>query len=86
MLFRSLFGGLIVFSVGKVLMFDQIVGVDELVGLVGKTVSPLDPEGQVFVRGEYWNARADEAVEEGEAVEVTAIDGLRMTVRRAGQS
>ena len=26
----ALFGGLIVFSVGKVLMFDQIVGVDEL--------------------------------------------------------
>jgi membrane-bound serine protease (ClpP class) len=81
----ALFGGLIVFSVGKVMVVDQIVGVDELLGLVGKTVSPLTPDGKVFVRGEYWNAQADENVEEGEAVEVTAIEGLRMTVRRAGQ-
>ena len=81
----ALFGGLIVFSVGKVMLVNQIVGVDELVGLVGKAVSPLKPDGKVFVRGEYWNAQADADVEEGEAVEVTEIHGLRMTVRRAGQ-
>ena len=81
----ALFGGLIVYSVGKVLLFDQVSGVDDLVGLVGKTVSPLTPDGKVFVRGEYWNAHADEDLEEGEAVEVTAIAGLQMTVRRAGQ-
>jgi membrane-bound serine protease (ClpP class) len=81
----ALFGGLIVFSVGRVMVFDQIVGVDELVGLVGKSVSPLKPDGKVFVRGEYWNAESDEDVEEGEAVEVTSIKGLRMKVRRAGQ-
>ena len=54
--------------------------------MIGKTVSPLAPDGKVFVRGEYWNAQADEDLEEGEAVEVTAIDGLQMTVRRAGQN
>jgi membrane-bound serine protease (ClpP class) len=81
----ALFGGLIVFSVGRVMVFDQIVGVDELVGLVGKSVSPLKPDGKVFVRGEYWNAMSDEDVEEGEAVEVTSINGLQMKVRRAGQ-
>lgn len=79
----AVFGGLIVFAVGRAMMVHQTMGVDELVGLVGKTVSRLDPEGKVFVRGEYWNAASDEVIEEGVAVEVAAIDGLHMTVRRA---
>ncbi|MCP5043202.1 MAG: nodulation protein NfeD [bacterium] len=79
----ALFGALIVFAVGRVMVGGQISGIDELVGLVGKSVSRLDPEGKVFVRGEYWNAAADETIEEGERVEVASIDGLHMTVRRA---
>jgi membrane-bound ClpP family serine protease len=34
------------------------------------------------VRGEYWNARADEQIAEGESVEVTAVEGLTIRVRR----
>ncbi|MCP4036443.1 MAG: hypothetical protein GY733_05855, partial [bacterium] len=82
----ALFGALIVFAVGRVMVGGQISGIDELVGLVGKSVSRLDPEGKVFVRGEYWNAAADETIEEGERVEVASIDGLHMTVRRAKPS
>lgn len=37
---------------------------------------------KVFVRGEYWEAVADETVAVGEAVEVMAVDGLRLRVRR----
>jgi len=40
--------------------------------------------GKVFVHGEHWNAVADEAIEVGAAVEITAVDGLRLHVRRAG--
>jgi len=79
----ALFGGLIVIAVGRVMLVGQVSGIDELVGLVGKSVTPLDPEGKVFVRGEYWNVEADEEIKEGEAVEVVAIHGLHMTVRRA---
>ena len=61
----------------------QVLGVDELVGLVGKAVSPLDPDGKVFVRGEFWNAEADERIASGEPVEVSEVDGLRIRVRRA---
>ncbi len=82
----ALFGGLIVFAVGRAMVAGQISGVDELLGLVGRSVSPLDPEGKVFVRGEYWNATADEEIEEGAAVEVAGIDGLHMTVRRSKRS
>lgn len=82
----ALFGGLIVFAVGRAMVAGQISGVDELLGLVGRSVSPLDPDGKVFVRGEYWNATADEKIEEGAAVEVAGIDGLHMTVRRSKRS
>ncbi len=82
----ALFGGLIVFSVGRTFGLEQYSGVDELLGQVGRSVSPLKPDGKVFVRGEYWNAAADEDIEEGEAVEVAAVEGLHMTVRRAKSS
>ena len=81
-----MFGAVIVFAVGRTMTFAQTSGVDDLVGLVGKTVSALDPEGKVFVRGEYWNAQADEVIEEGVAVEVASVDGLYMTVRRTEPS
>ena len=82
----ALFGVLIVYSVGRAMVGGQTTGVDELVGLVGRVVSPLNPEGKVFVRGEYWDAAAEEEIEEGAAVEVSAIDGLHMTVRRVERS
>jgi membrane-bound ClpP family serine protease len=37
---------------------------------------------KVFVHGEYWDADTDEALEQGDAVEVTAVSGLRVRVRR----
>lgn len=82
----ALFGGVIVFAVGRTMIVGQTAGVDELVGLIGKSVSAINPEGKVFVRGEYWNAGSSEEIEEGEAVEVAGIDGLHMTVRRAKRS
>ena len=42
----------------------------------------LAPEGTVLVRGEYWTAESDETVNDGERVQVTGVDGLRLRVRR----
>jgi len=80
------FGGFTAFvaiMVGRTLMQGQIAGVDEMIGLVGRTNTALDPSGKIFIRGEYWNVDADEPVEAGEPVEVVAVDGLRLRVRRA---
>ena len=33
-------------------------GSEELVGAVGEVRAPLDPEGQIFVQGALWRARA----------------------------
>jgi len=80
----AIFGGVVVFAVGRTLARPQFAGVHELVGLVGRAATPLAPEGRVFVRGEYWSARADGEVPAGGEVEVTAVEGMRLRVRRAG--
>jgi membrane-bound serine protease (ClpP class) len=79
------FAALVVFAVGRTLRTRQTAGVSELIGTRGRAASALAPEGKVFVRGEYWNASADEAIGNGEAVEVTAVEGLHLRVRRARQ-
>jgi membrane-bound serine protease (ClpP class) len=73
----------IIFAVGRSFLREQMSGVSELVGLVGQASTALSPEGRVFVRGEYWTAEADEDISAGERVEVTAVDGMRLRVRRS---
>ena len=79
----SLFMGLVVFAVGRSFRRPQIAGTGELLGMQGKATTALSPEGKVFLRGEYWNARAEEPVAAGERIEVTAVEGLLLRVRRA---
>jgi membrane-bound serine protease (ClpP class) len=78
----ALFAGVVVFAVGRTLARAQTAGVSELIGLVGRAQTALAPEGRVFVRGEYWTASADEEIPAGEAVEVAAVEGMRLRVRR----
>ena len=77
------FGALVIFAVSRTMLSKQTVGVSELIGLRGRVAIRLAPEGKVFVRGEYWNASADEEIASGESVEVTAVEGLHLQVRRA---
>ncbi|MFA6449326.1 MAG: nodulation protein NfeD [bacterium] len=58
-------------------------GAQGMIGLKGKAITPLDPEGKVFVHGEIWNARMEsgEAAAEGSRLEVVALDGLNVVVR-----
>jgi membrane-bound serine protease (ClpP class) len=77
------FSALVVFSIGRTMFTRQTAGVDEMIGLIGRTTSALEPDGKVFVRGEYWNASADTKIAAGEAVEVVAVEGLRLRVRRS---
>ena len=79
----GLFAALVVFAVGRTLLLRQTAGVDELIGAVGKAVADLDPAGKVFIRGEHWNAVSVETIPRGARVEVTAVEGLQLRVRRA---
>jgi membrane-bound serine protease (ClpP class) len=58
-------------------------GKEGLLGTVGVARTRLSPGGLVFVQGAIWSAEASEAVEVGEAVQVVAIDGLKLTVEKA---
>lgn len=79
----TVFSLLVAAAVGKTFSRKQVAGLDELIGLTGKVLKPLEPEGMVFVRGEYWTARADETIEVGASVEVLAVESLTLRVRRA---
>jgi membrane-bound serine protease (ClpP class) len=43
-------------------------------------------EGRVATHGEIWSATAAEPIAEGDRVQVVAVNGLTLTVRRAAQS
>lgn len=57
-------------------------------GMIGETgevrqrIGGGRQRGKVFVHGEYWNAFAEEPIEANELVEITAMDGMNLTVRR----
>ncbi|MEE8476004.1 MAG: nodulation protein NfeD [Myxococcota bacterium] len=82
----SLFAGIVIIAVARSMGRKQTVGVAELIGLIGRAQTALSPEGRVFIRGEYWSARADEEISEGEAVQVAAVEGMRLRVRRASNN
>ena len=55
---------------------------DMLVQQPGKTTWA----GMVLVKGELWKAEAAESIYVGEVVEVTAVNGLTLTVKRTNLS
>jgi membrane-bound serine protease (ClpP class) len=57
-------------------------GIEGMIGEVGLVKETIDPEGLVFVHGEYWRAKAGEKIEPGEDVEVESVQGLVLKVKR----
>jgi len=57
-------------------------GKEGLLGEVGKAATRIDPEGKVFVHGEFWNAYADGIIEEGQKVRVVKAEGLWVKVEK----
>jgi len=60
-------------------------GAEGLIGEVGIVQKPIDPEGLVFVHGEYWRAVSSEKLEPGEMVAVEEVTGLLLKVRKASK-
>ena len=71
---------LIVGTAARALWSRTTTGREGLVGEVGVVRSRLAPRGQVFVRGELWNAEAESPVEPGDSVRVAKIEGLTLRV------
>jgi membrane-bound serine protease (ClpP class) len=74
------------FAVAKVVQTQRtpaVTGIEGLIGGLAQARTDLDPEGTVFIDGELWDARATTgAIEIGEMVEVVAVDGFCLSVRR----
>lgn len=60
-----------------------VTGREGLIGAVGFVLKPVTAGqgGMVFVQGEYWKARAEQAIGEKAEIEVVGIDGLVLVVR-----
>lgn len=85
--------GIIILSLFAIIAFEFYVfyphfrkprsGREEMIGLSGIAIEELNPEGQVKIRGEIWEAKAvDNKVKKGEKIEVVNMDGLKLLVRR----
>jgi membrane-bound serine protease (ClpP class) len=57
-----------------------VTGREALIGAVAVARTPLTPEGEVFVQGEYWHAVSSRPVETGARVRIVAAEGFRLTV------
>ncbi len=79
----SLFFILVAGIVFRSHLIRPMTGTAGMVGDRGVAYTPLNPEGQVFVHGEYWQAVSDEPIAKGEAVVVLKVEDLKVRVRRA---
>lgn len=61
-----------------------VTGMEGMIGETGEVISDLEPEGQVRVHGEIWNAECpDETVSKGSKVVVTGVKNLKLIVRKS---
>ena len=58
-----------------------VAGREQFVGSTGTALSDFDQHGSVFVHSERWNAITRSPLRKGQAIIVTAIDGLVLEVR-----
>lgn len=62
-------------------------GKEGMIGKIGRSVTDLNPEGTVFVHGEYWNAIASKQnIPANTKIIVKAIDGMVLTVEKVDEN
>ncbi len=67
----------------KALRKPYIAGKEGVVGHTGEARTDIDPTGKVFVNGTLWTATSESGpIEKGDKITVTAMSGLRLTVRK----
>ena len=82
-------GGFFVFIVAlglRALRRPYIAGREGVVGHIGQARTDIDPAGSIFVDGALWSAVSESgAINKGEEVLVTQMDGLKLTVKKREQ-
>jgi membrane-bound serine protease (ClpP class) len=72
--------GTLTMLISRVWRSRPATGSSGLVAEEGTAITDLDPEGRVFVHGEYWNAHARSPVRKGARVRVASVAGLLLEV------
>jgi membrane-bound serine protease (ClpP class) len=63
-----------------------LTGAPGMIDEVGIARTALSPEGQVQVRGEYWDAVSSMPIEQGATVRVLAVNGMKLHVEKVQQN
>ncbi|NPA58365.1 MAG: nodulation protein NfeD [Aquificae bacterium] len=59
-----------------------LTGKEGMIGKIGVAETDINPKGKVFIEGEIWDAYSEEPIKKGEEVEVVAVEGLKLKVRK----
>lgn len=62
-----------------------LTGAEGMIGEIGVARTPLEPEGQVLVHGEYWDAVAPGPIAAGSPVRVKGVAGLKLQVEKSAE-
>lgn len=73
--------GILTTLVARVWRRRAATGLSGLITEEGTALTDLDPDGRVFVHGEYWNARAAQPIQKGARVRVTGARNLQLEVK-----
>ena len=57
-----------------------LTGMEGMIGQVGVALEDINPEGRIFVHGEYWNAISAAPIASGSRARVLAVDHLKLAV------
>jgi len=85
--------GLLIVIVGAILIFmgyiflpqlkKPVTGAEGMIGLTGRAIEPLNPNGTVRIEGELWSAESlDNKIEKGEKIVVEKANGLNLLVKK----
>ncbi len=60
-----------------------LTGIEAMIGKEGEALTDINPEGQVMIMGEIWEAYSNQPIKKGEKVKVVAVKGLKLKVKKA---
>ncbi len=58
------------------------VGAEAMIGKRCRSITPINPTGEVQVNGEYWSAISTEPINENTEVEIIGLNRLKLRVRK----
>jgi len=62
-----------------------VTGKEGLIGTTGVCETEINPEGKIFLHGEFWNSISEEVILPKEKVKVVGADGLTLKVEKLNQ-